>query len=165
MGAVRFLIVLFALAGLVDSGLALRIHYQDPGSAPPCAVSANWDCGAVNHSRFADFPPDAAAGFGDAPVKGGVHLPVAILGLVGYGLIAGLALANQLWATLQCAEIGFAFAAFLSYMEAFVLEKWCIYCVVSQGLITAILLCTVAGLIVQHRARKRVAARPAVLVT
>ena len=160
----RYLIVLLALAGLIDSGLALRIHYQDPGSAPPCAVSANWDCGAVNHSRFADFPPDAAAGFGDAPVKGGVHLPVAILGLVGYGLIAVLALANQLWATLQCAEIGFAFAAFLSYMEAYVLQKWCIYCLVSQALITTILLCTVVGLVLQHRAKKRVRARSAVMV-
>ncbi len=153
--AMRYLIVLLALAGLVDSGLALRIHYQDPASAPPCAVSAHWDCGAVNHSRFADFPPDAAAGFGDAPAKGGIHLPVAILGLVGYGLIAALALADQLWATLQCAEIGFAFAAFLSYMEEYILEKWCIYCVVSQALITAILLCTAVALALQRRARKR----------
>lgn len=160
----RYLIVLLALAGLIDSGLALRIHYQDPGAAPPCAVSAHWDCGAVNHSRFADFPPDAAAGFGDAPVKGGIHLPVAILGLVGYGLIAVLALANQMWATLQCAEIGFAFAAFLTYMEAFVLQKWCIYCVVSQGLATAILLCTAIALLMQHRAKKRVAQRSAVPV-
>lgn len=97
-------------------------------------------------------------------MKGGVHLPVAILGLVGYGLIAVLALVNQLWATLQCAEIGFAFAAFLSYMEAYILQKWCIYCVVSQSLITAILLCTVVALVSQQRARKRVAERTAVMV-
>lgn len=155
----RFLIVLLALAGFVDSGLALRIHYQDPASAPPCAVSGHWDCGAVNHSRFADFPPDAAAGFGDAPVKGGIHLPVAIIGLVGYGLIAALALADRMWATLQCAEIGFACAAFLSYMEAYILEKWCIYCLVSQGLIAAILVCTIVALVRQRRARRRVPAR------
>lgn len=160
----RFLIALLALAGMIDSGLALRIHYQDPGAAPPCAVSANWDCGSVNHSRFADFPPDPAVSFGEAAPKSGVHLPVAILGLVGYGLIALLALKNHLWATLQCAEIGFAFAAFLSYMEAFVLEKWCIYCVVSQGLAAAILLCTIVALVMQHRARKRAAASSAVLV-
>ena len=155
----RFLIVLLALAGLLDSGLALRIHYQDPAAAPPCAVSAHWDCGAVNHSRFADFPPDAAAGFGDAPVKGGIHLPVAIVGLVGYGLIAALALADQMWATLQCAEIGFACAAFLSYMEAYILEKWCIYCLVSQGLIAAILVCTIVALVRQRRARRRAPAQ------
>lgn len=159
----RFLIALFALAGMIDSGLALRIHYQDPGAVPPCAVSANWDCGSVNHSRFADFPPDPAVSFGETVPKGGVHLPVAILGIVGYGLIALLALTNHLWATLQCAEIGFAFAAFLSYMEAFVLEKWCIYCVVSQALVTAILLCTIVALVLQHRARKRLGTRAAVL--
>ncbi len=163
--AMRFLIALLALAGLIDSGLALRIHNQDPGAAPPCAVSGNWDCGSVNHSRFSNFPPDSAVSFGEAPAKGGVHLPVAVLGIVGYGLIAALALANRLWATLQAAEIGFAFAAFLTYMEAFVLEKWCIYCVVSQGLITAILLCTAAALVVRHRARRRVAERSAVLVS
>ena len=80
------------------------------------------------------------------------------------GLIAVLALANQLWATLQCAEIGFAFAAFLSYMEAYILEKWCIYCVVSQALITAILLCTIIALVLQHRAKKRNGVRAAVMV-
>jgi len=55
----RYLIVLLALAGLVDSVLALRIHMQDPSQAPPCAVTEKWDCGAVNHSRFAVFPAES----------------------------------------------------------------------------------------------------------
>ncbi len=150
----RYLIALLALAGLIDSALALRIHLQDPAAAPPCAVSANWDCGAVNHSRFAVFPPEPAASFDGTPTPKGHHIPVAIFGIVGYALIAVLALTNQLWATLQAAEIGFAFAAFLSFMEAYILEKWCIYCVWSQVLITAILLCTAIALILEHR-RKR----------
>ena len=148
----RFLIVLLAIAGIIDSSLALRIHYQDPSVAPPCAVTETWDCGSVNHSRFAVFP---ASSFDEAPGSKHVHIPVAIFGIVGYALIAVLALANQLWLLLQAAEIGFAFAAFLSYMEAYVIEKWCIYCVWSQGLITAILLCTIIALVLRHRARRR----------
>ncbi len=149
----RYLIALLALAGLIDSALALRIHLQDPGAAPPCAVTEQWDCGAVNHSRYAEFPPRS---FDEAPgSKGGAHLPVAILGIAGYALIGGLALTGHLWATLQAAEIGFAFAAFLSFMEAYVLQKWCIYCVWSQALITAILLATIAALVLRHRRGRR----------
>jgi uncharacterized membrane protein len=144
----RFLIVLLAIAGIVDSALALRIHYESPDAAPPCAVSAHWDCGTVNHSRFAVFPP---VSFDEAPGSKNLHIPVAAFGIIGYALIVVLALADRLWLTLQAAEIGFFFAAFLSYMEAYVLEKWCIYCVWSQALITAILLCTVVALVLRRR--------------
>ena len=147
----RFLIAFLALAGIFDSALALRIHYQDPSAAPPCAVTETWDCGAVNHSRFAEFPPRS---FDEAPGSKRLHIPVAIFGIVGYALIAVLALVNRLWLTLQAAEIGFAFAAFLSFMEAYVLEKWCIYCVWSQVTISAILLCTIAALVFEHRKKR-----------
>ena len=150
----RFLIVLLALAGLIDSALALRIHLQDPAAAPPCAVSEHWDCGAVNHSRFSVFPPTS---FDEAPGSKKVHVPVAIFGIIGYGLIGMLALANRLWATLQIAEIGFAFAAFLTYMEDYIIEKWCIYCVYSQAIIAAIVLCTVVALVLDHRRKLRLA--------
>ncbi len=33
-------------------------------------------------------------------------------------------------------------AAFLSYLEAYVLQKWCIYCLWSQAIVSAILLVT-----------------------
>ena len=132
----RYLIVLLALAGIYDSALALRIHYQDPNAAPPCAVTEKFDCGAVNHSRFAVFPPIS---FDEAPDSKKIHIPVAIFGIVGYALIALAALANRLWLTLLLSEIGFAFAAFLTYMEDYILQKWRIYCIWSQGLIAAIL--------------------------
>jgi len=144
----RFLIALLAIAGIIDSSLALRIHYQDPSAAPPCAVTETWDCGAVNHSRFASFPPTSFDETGKH-----VHVPVALFGIIGYALIAGLALSDKLWWTLQAAEIGFGFAAFLSYMEAYVLEKWCIYCVWSQGIITVILLCTIVALVLNRKQR------------
>ncbi len=147
----RYLIVLLALAGLVDSVLALRIHMQDPNAAPPCAVTEKWDCGTVNHSRFAVFP---AASFDEQPGSKKVHIPVATLGIIGYGLIALTALAGWTWVTLQLAEIGFFCAAMLSYLEAFVIQKWCIYCVWSQVFITAILLCSIVAAILKHRSRR-----------
>ncbi len=157
MSGMRFLIALLALAGLFDSVLALRIHMQDPNAAPPCAVTEKWDCGSVNHSRFAVFPPTS---FDEAPDSKKVHIPVAILGIVGYGLIAGFALANRLWITLQLTEIGFAFAAFLTYMEDYVIQKWCIYCVWSQIIIAAILVCTIVKLVLDHRRQKRAVREP-----
>jgi vitamin-K-epoxide reductase (warfarin-sensitive) len=148
----RYLIVLLAIAGIIDSSLALRIHYQDPSQAPPCAVTERFDCGAVNHSRFAVFPPSS---FDEDPASKKVHVPVALFGILGYALIAVLALANRPWLTLQAAEIGFAFAAFLSFMEAYIIEKWCIYCLWSQGIITAILLCAIVALILQRRNKQQ----------
>jgi vitamin-K-epoxide reductase (warfarin-sensitive) len=134
----RYLVALLAVVGIVVSAMALHVHFMDPAKAPPCAVTEKFDCGAVNHSRFAVFPPRT---FDEDP-KGGVHVPVALLGIIGYALIAVLALAGWWWLAFQASVIGFMFAAFLSYLEAYVLEKWCIYCLWSQGTITAILVVT-----------------------
>src|SRR5216684_3620884 len=88
MKNMKYLIALLAVMGIVVSTMALRVHYMDPAQAPPCAVTEKFDCGAVNQSRFAVFPPRT---FDEDP-KGGHHIPVAALGIVGYALIAVLAL-------------------------------------------------------------------------
>lgn len=147
----KYLIALLALAGIVVSSMALHVHNMDPSKAPPCAVTEKFDCGTVNHSRFAVFPPRT---FDEDP-NSGHHIPVATLGIVGYALIALLALADRWWLTLEAAQIGFFFAAFLSYIEAYVLQKWCIYCLWSQGIITTILLLTIATLVMRSRAARR----------
>lgn len=148
----RYLIAILALAGIFDSVLALRIHNQNPADAPPCAVTEKFDCGAVNHGRYAVFPP---IGFDEAEHSGKIHIPVAVIGIVGYALIAGLALSKQWWLTLQAAEIGFACAAFLSFLEAYVIEKWCIYCLVSMGIVSAILVLTIVKLAMDYQQRRR----------
>lgn len=156
----RYLIVLLALAGLIDSWFALRIHNQDPSQAPPCAVTEKFDCGTVNHSRYAVLPP---IGFDEDPATSKqVHVPVAVLGILGYLLIGVVALLPKVpyrsFVLLQLAEGGFAFAAFLSWVEEYVLQKWCIYCLWSAGFITAILLLSFVALVMDVRKRKALAA-------
>jgi len=143
----KYLITFLAVAGITVSIMALRVHYMDPSLAPPCAVTEKFDCGAVNHSRFAVFPPRT---FDDDP-KAGSHIPIAMFGILGYAAIGVAVLMGRWWLTFELAQVAFFFAAFLSYVEAYVLQKWCIYCLWSQGIITVILLLTVGTLIVRWR--------------
>ena len=61
------------------------------------------------------------------------------------------AVLGRFWIVLQLAEIGFAAACFLTYLEAYVLEKWCIYCVWSQAIVTSIALATILALVLRRR--------------
>ncbi len=146
----RYLIALLAIAGIVVSFLALRVHNQAPGDAPPCAVTERFDCGAVNHSRYAVFPPRT---FDEDPNSNHVHVPVATLGIAGYALIAAFALLGRLGVVFELAQVGFFFAAFLTYIEAYVLQKWCIYCLCSQAIVTIIFALAAAVLLWRWRQR------------
>ena len=84
----RWLIAFLALAGMVAAALALREHYRTEAS--PCSINEKWDCGTVNKSRFA--------------VIGGV--PVAVIGIAGYLLLAGLAIGRR-WRLLAAAASAF----------------------------------------------------------
>lgn len=144
----RYLIALLAVAGIVVSSLALHVHYMDPASAPPCAVSEHWDCGTVNHSKYSVFPP---LSFDEKP--GAIHIPVAVFGIVGYALMTVFALLGRLTIVLELARIGFFCAAFLTYIEAYIIETWCIYCVWSQTIVAAILILTVIAILLRRRRR------------
>jgi uncharacterized membrane protein len=119
---VRYLIVVLALAGMVVSGLALKVHY-DTGSEP-CRINDKWDCGVVNHSPYSVFH----------------SVPVAAIGIAGYLLIAILGFLRRRTLLLLAALAGLAFALYLTNIEAHVLEVWCLYCVISQAIIAALTL-------------------------
>ena len=135
--AMRFLtagIVVLCLAGVGTASLALREHYNTATS--PCSIDEKWDCGAVNHSPYA--------------VSYGV--PVALVGILGYALLAALAGRFPVLTALGAA-VGMAFALRLTWIEWKVLETWCIYCVTSQGIIAAILLLSGVAVFVSRRQR------------
>ena len=119
---VRYLIILLAIAGIVVSSLALKVHY-DTGSEP-CSINDKWDCGVVNHSPYA--------------VIGGV--PVAAIGIAGYLLIAVLGFLRKRGWLLLAVLMGLAFTLYLTHIERHVLEVWCVYCVISQAIIAVLTL-------------------------
>ncbi len=153
MDCMKYLIVFLAVAGMAVSIQALHVHLMDPNAAPPCAVSEHWDCGVVGHSRFSWFPPKMTDEM-SVPQSGALHIPVAAIGIAAYAAIAVLALMGRMGLVFELAQIGFFFAAFLSYIEAYILEMWCIYCVWSQAIIAAILLASGVALLLQWRRRK-----------
>jgi uncharacterized membrane protein len=120
---VRYAIVVLAVLGIVVSSLALKVHYDDPGKEP-CSINDKWDCGVVNHSPY-------------AMVHG---VPVAAIGIVGYLLIAVLGFTRRKGLLLVSVVIGLAFALYLTNIEAHVLEVWCLYCAISQGIIAVLTL-------------------------
>jgi len=157
MVGMKYVIALLAVAGLYVSSRALQIHYMDPSKAPPCAVSERWDCGNVNHGKYAVFPPYPLESDydenGQLRPAAGLHVPVALVGIIGYSLILIAALAGRLRMVLELSRIGFFCAAFLSYIEAYIITKWCIYCVCSMGIITAILLMSIVAVLLKRRRR------------
>jgi uncharacterized membrane protein len=148
----KFAIAVLAVAGIAVSSMALHVHLMDPNAAPPCAVNETWDCGAVGHSRYSWFPPKSMDEI-EGAVPGKLHIPVAALGIAGYILIAILALLERTFLVFEVAQIGFFIAAFLSYIEGYILEKWCIYCVWSQIIMTVILLLSAVTLLIEWRQR------------
>ncbi len=97
-------------------------------------------CEMVQTSKYAEF-------FG---------LPVALYGMLGYLALLVVSLLGlqprwvmHRWPTLGLtvlAALGVAFTAYLTYLEAAVIHAWCQWCLVSAGIIVAILVAAVVGL-------------------
>ncbi len=127
----RWILIILAVLGIAVSSLALREHYRTDVS--PCDINAKWDCGIVNHSPYA--------------VLRGV--PVAVIGIVGYFLIALLAIHRFYRVILGAALVGLGFSLYLANIEAHILGVWCIYCAASLGIISLTTLLSLAIVISQ----------------
>jgi vitamin-K-epoxide reductase (warfarin-sensitive) len=141
MKTMRYLMAMLAIAGVVVSMLALHVHYST--ETQPCSINEKWDCGVVNHSSFAEI----------------AHIPVAAIGIAGYLALAGLALLRQRALTFLAAEAGLGFALWLTFIEEYVLQVWCLYCVISLGVIVLITLLSLGWLAEEYIALKRAASQ------
>ena len=132
----RYVLVVCAILGIVVSALALREHYRTDAS--PCSINEKWDCGIVNKSPFAML----------------YGIPVAVIGIAGYLLLGFLAgLRAYAW-MLPLVTGAFAFAIHLADVESLALGVWCIYCVISLGIITLMTL-LVMGTVIAGSMRRR----------
>jgi vitamin-K-epoxide reductase (warfarin-sensitive) len=120
------LIAALSLAGVIDSAISLQRHYAK-SATQFCDFSQRFSCDIVNRSEYSSI----------------VGIPVAGIGLAGYGVLLVLATFLRTRAEtpnrlLGAAIAGLAFALYLTYVEAYVLETWCILCLLSLAFISLI---------------------------
>jgi uncharacterized membrane protein len=120
----RYAILICCLIGGILSTLSLRSHYNtDPTGY--CDLNTTFNCDFVNRSSFSEFQ----------------GVPVALIGLVGYVLLFLLSLPVGKWVArfrFAAAIVGMGFALYLAYIEAYVLAVWCLLCIGSLAMISAI---------------------------
>lgn len=130
-------IAVFALAGIVISGVSLQRHFAK-SATQFCDFSQKFSCDIVNRSEYSSI----------------AGIPVAAIGILGYaGLLALCTFLRNRSETpnrlLGAALAGLAFALYLTYIEAYVLTTWCILCLISLFLICII---SILAAIVRARA-------------
>jgi uncharacterized membrane protein len=115
----RPLRVAIALLAAVGAGIAAYltwVHYE-PGAL--VCLRGSSGCERVNSSRYAEL----------------AGIPVALLGLVTYVLVLASALVRSLAAAAAASALslaGLAFAGWLVYVQASILDAWCPWCLASD---------------------------------
>jgi uncharacterized membrane protein len=121
--------VLRAIAGvlaLAGIGVATYITVVEAGGGAPQCLAGGHGCETVANSSYSHLA--------------GVN--VAVFGIVGYVLLVGAALAAGDVARIAgfgIALVGFGFSAYLTYLELFVIDAICQWCVASAVLMTLLL--------------------------
>jgi uncharacterized membrane protein len=78
-----------------------------------------------------------------------------MIGIAGYLVLAGLALGRQRAQVFLAALAGLGFALRLTFIEEYVLQVWCLYCVISQVVIGLITLLCLGWVGAEYLALKR----------
>jgi vitamin-K-epoxide reductase (warfarin-sensitive) len=116
-------VAILAVCGIVVSSTSLQHHYAT-SKTPYCDIGESFNCDIVNRSEYSAI----------------LGIPVALVGMIGYAALAGLATVyrerRETPAMLFAgAAAGLAFALYLTYIEGHVLGVWCILCLSSLALI------------------------------
>ncbi len=118
----RLAVAAVALAGVALAGYLTYVHYR-PGSL---ICTGGGGCETVQESSYAEL-------FG---------IPVALLGLGAYvAVLVLVAWDTELARTLAAAVAlgGLAFAGYLVGLQAFVIDAWCVWCLVNDLAIVPVL--------------------------
>jgi vitamin-K-epoxide reductase (warfarin-sensitive) len=131
-------IAMLAVLGIAVSAVSLQRHYAQSASRF-CNFAEKFNCDIVNRSEFSTV----------------IGLPVAGIGVVGYGVLLVLSTIYRSrpgtrTLLLGAALAGLVFALYLTYVEGFILDTWCILCLGSLAMIACI---TVLAGIVNARSR------------
>ncbi|MGQ0814756.1 MAG: vitamin K epoxide reductase family protein [Gemmatimonadota bacterium] len=130
----RMIIAVLALVGVLMSAY-LTLHKFGVIGTLACGTGS---CETVQASPWAVF----------------MGVPVPVLGLVGYALLLAVALVGLYPGRSKAVPIlllvlatgAFGFTLYLTYLEAFVINAWCRWCIVSAALVTLVWLCALAEL-------------------
>jgi uncharacterized membrane protein len=134
-------IAIVAVGGIAVSSVSLYEHFAT-STTSFCNFSDAFNCDLVNRSSYSTV----------------LGVPVALIGIVGYVLVAALATVYRKQAQtpvlLLIASVGgLGFALYLAYVEKFVLGVWCILCLTSLALICIeVMLSTIATVRTRQRA-------------
>jgi vitamin-K-epoxide reductase (warfarin-sensitive) len=117
------LVALLAVCGIVVSSTSLQHHYATSKTAY-CDIGESFNCDIVNRSEYSSI----------------LGIPVALIGMLGYGALAGLATVYRERRETPVmlfggAAAGLVFALYLTYIEGHVLGVWCILCLSSLAII------------------------------
>ena len=117
-------VAIVAVCGIAVSSVSLQHHFAKSKTSF-CDIGETFNCDIVNRSEYSTI----------------LGIPVALVGMLGYAALAGLATVcrnrRETPAMLfGAAAAGLAFALYLTYVEARVLGVYCILCLSSLSLIT-----------------------------
>ncbi|MFZ1129387.1 MAG: vitamin K epoxide reductase family protein [Terriglobales bacterium] len=116
------LVAILAVCGIAVSSVSLKHHYAT-SKTEYCDIGKSFDCDIVNRSEY-------------SAIEG---IPVALIGMLGYAALAGLATVYRERRETPAllfggAAAGLAFALYLTYIEGHVLGVWCVLCLSSLAL-------------------------------
>jgi uncharacterized membrane protein len=119
----RNLRIVAGILALVGIGVATYIAIAESGGGAPKCLIGGSGCETVANSKYSDL--------------GGVN--VAVIGIAGYVLLLAAAIVPGdlgRFGGFLTALVGFGFSAYLTYLELFVIDAICQWCVASAVVMT-----------------------------
>ena len=131
--SILLLMLILSLLGMPLTIYLTYLHYK-PEASTFCVLSEQFNCDIVNKSSYAEI-------FG---------IPVAIFGFLGYVLFFVLTYGKLIILNKKKINrdskltkylfmftlLGFLFSLYLTFLEAFIILAWCIFCLISATLVT-----------------------------